>query len=817
MLTPVWFILVAIAIPCQAYLDDRVLLDQHWTGFSPTVDGYRREDFKASMQDRRHASARQIDNEPDKRSAGRDLLRAETKPLMVRDTRSTRVRSRETFLHFRSDNARNPDIAGRSIRHVLSDLERVSKRERLDEATVRMSRTERDSSRTLDTRKQERETRHRTLYSTGGKGSYRREDERRRTTADAPTWVKEDSRRTVRSTHRDLVSSANRLKSSRTSRCEDGASIVHQNVGSMEHIERQTPTDRRALSLERLSRLTETRAQGHKLNTRFRASHRHEENNHVSRVGVERQGSRRRVNDQVNRNHRARDATCQSRLIVDERNNQHGTAKKIPFRSKTLSSRNIFTERHQMTQQRRRTILPLQTSPERVRVDSRLRNERMVSALSRLPVHEIISSRTTSTVRTQNHREGRDPIRNERPNKHTQRRMSKSLPSIHDTSHHEVRRTGFEKQNGIGASNEHTSVHFLAKRTVPNVSDKQQQRHDRSFKPHDSRIDVRSMDDSERRNSYILNKRPARSERQVSVQSVSAVRRQLDVDNARFDWTNTRETSIQVYRTRCQARNDNVVPMPVSFSARIAKRSASEMVLEQRITAERRARALASSTRFRYVERVEGRRKYRHNHNDEQIRFVNSHERVAVDTRQTSGEGRLAFARMRNARHVRKNFSYGESRRSASAHRRLKTNSNEAMPDTIKSTRSSREAGDSYRDSPEDARSSHIRTERYSFERRQINKRDTDRAVSIGHRDTTITPEPLKTAPHSSRRMFQTVRQAGFGEQKELNYHEKQKSPLFWDELASSYFRTNGNLLETVLTVGVVAWMTMSPKRKLIN
>ncbi|KAH7947225.1 hypothetical protein HPB52_008491 [Rhipicephalus sanguineus] len=67
----------------KAYLDDRVLLDQHWTGFSPTVDGYRREDFKASMKDRRHASARQIDNEPDKRSAGRDLLRAETKPLMV--------------------------------------------------------------------------------------------------------------------------------------------------------------------------------------------------------------------------------------------------------------------------------------------------------------------------------------------------------------------------------------------------------------------------------------------------------------------------------------------------------------------------------------------------------------------------------------------------------------------------------------------------------------------------------------------------------------------------------------------------------------
>ncbi|KAL3212867.1 hypothetical protein MRX96_007899 [Rhipicephalus microplus] len=52
----------------------------------------------------------------------------------------------------------------------------------------------------------------------------------------------------------------------------------------------------------------------------------------------------------------------------------------------------------------------------------------------------------------------------------------------------------------------------------------------------------------------------------------------------------------------------------------------------------------------------------------------------------------------------------------------------------------------------------------------------------------------------------------------ELKYREKhQESPLFWNELASSYFRTSGNLLETVLTVGVVAWMTMSPKRKLIN
>ncbi|CAN7951310.1 unnamed protein product, partial [Ixodes pacificus] len=38
MLTTAWFILVAIAIPCQAYLDDRVRLERHWTGFSPTKD-----------------------------------------------------------------------------------------------------------------------------------------------------------------------------------------------------------------------------------------------------------------------------------------------------------------------------------------------------------------------------------------------------------------------------------------------------------------------------------------------------------------------------------------------------------------------------------------------------------------------------------------------------------------------------------------------------------------------------------------------------------------------------------------------------------
>lgn len=37
MLTTAWFILVAIAIPCQAYLDDRVRLEEHWTGFSPTT------------------------------------------------------------------------------------------------------------------------------------------------------------------------------------------------------------------------------------------------------------------------------------------------------------------------------------------------------------------------------------------------------------------------------------------------------------------------------------------------------------------------------------------------------------------------------------------------------------------------------------------------------------------------------------------------------------------------------------------------------------------------------------------------------------
>ncbi|KAL1419126.1 hypothetical protein MTO96_005238 [Rhipicephalus appendiculatus] len=305
MLTPVWFILVAIAIPCQAYLDDRVLLDQHWTGFSPTVDGARREDFKASVQDRRHAPARQIDNEPDKRSAGRDLRRAETKPLMVRDTRTTTVRHGETFLHFRSDSARKPDIAERNVRRVLSNLERVGKRERLDEATVRTGRTERDSSRTLDLRRQEREAGSRTLPL--GDGSYRREDERRRTTADAPAWVKEDSRRRVRPTDRDVISSANRQKFN--SRCDDGASVIRQNAVSVERIDRQALIDRRTSSSERVSRLTETRAQGRELDTRFRASHREEESNHASRVGAVRQDSRRRVYDQVNRNHRTRDAT----------------------------------------------------------------------------------------------------------------------------------------------------------------------------------------------------------------------------------------------------------------------------------------------------------------------------------------------------------------------------------------------------------------------------------------------------------------------------------------------------------------------------
>nr|XP_037282004.1 uncharacterized protein LOC119174960 [Rhipicephalus microplus] len=269
----------------------------------------------------------------------------------------------------------------------------------------------------------------------------------------------------------------------------------------------------------------------------------------------------------------------------------------------------------------------------------------------------------------------------------------------------------------------------------------------------------------------------------------------------------------------CQARNDNEVPMPVGFPASLPKRSVNEMVLEQSITAERRTRTPASGTHFKYAERVERCQKYHHDSSDDQIRSVESlRKRAAVETRRTSDEDWLGFARMRNARHVRENINYERSQRSASVHSCLKMSTNETISVTTRSTQNSREAGDIYQNSPEYARSSRTRTERYSFEQRQINKRDTHHAVSNSRHDATTTRNLLKTAPHSPRRMFQTVHQADFSEWEELKYREKhQESPLFWNELASSYFRTSGNLLETVLTVGVVAWMTMSPKRKLIN
>lgn len=854
MLTPVWFILVAIAIPCQAYLDDRVLLDQHWTGFSPTVGGARREEFKAPIQGRRrHASARQSDNEPDKRSAGFHLRSADIGPLMVRDMRSTTVRNAETSLRFRSDNnVRRPEVAERSVRHVLNNLERMSRRERLDDASVRGGRTERDTSRTLDLPKQEREIGDRTLHSTNGKVSHRTADERRRTAADAPTWVKEDSRRRVRSANRDLVLSGSRQTPSRTSHCDDGASVVRQRK-SVERIEHRNPIERRASSLEQLSGPTETRDQGRQLDARLEAPHTQDENNHASRIGAVRPASRRQTRGKINRNYRVRDAMYQSRLIVDQRNTLHGLAKTFSFRSKAPSSRNLATGRHQMTDRRRSATLPLQASTERDRIDNSPHNERVASALSGLPRCEIMPPRMISAVRTQNHRVDGDVTRNVRHIRRTETRTSELRFSFRDTRQREVRRTGVNKRYAVGATDERRPVRFLAERALPNMSDKRQERHgnslpllervrtskgkeimletrhDRSFRQHDSRIDVRSMCDSER-TSYVVDRSFAGSVQHKCARKVSEVRRQLGVDHERLDRTNTRETSIQVYRARCQICNDDAassrnvehgrrLSTPVDSSARLTKRSRSEVVLGQSIIGEGRTRARASVTqRFQSVDRAERRRELRHDSSDEQMRFVDSRERIVVDTRRNNGEARLAIAKMQNARQIREEFGYRASRRSADVHSRLKTNSNDAMFDTTRSIRANRPAGDSYRQSLEDARSSLIRTERYIFERRQSDKRDIEDTVPSGRRDIAITHQLLKTAPHSSRR-FQNVRPTDFGGQEELNYPEKhQKSPLFWDELASSYFRSDGgSLLETVLTVGVVALMTMSPKRKLVN
>ncbi|XP_070395289.1 uncharacterized protein [Dermacentor albipictus] len=839
MLTPVWFILVAIAIPCQAYLDDRVLLDQHWTGFSPTVGAARREESKIPIQDRRHASARQSVNEPDKRSAGFHLRSAETGPLMVRDMRSTTVRKAETSLRFRSDNVRKPEVAERSIRHVLSDLERISRRERLNDASVPGGRTDRDASRTLCLPKQEREIGDRTIHSTNGKVSHRTDDKRRRTTAEAPTWVKGDSRRRVRSAHRDLVLSDSRLTPSRRSHCDAGASVIRKS-NSVERIGHQKPIDRQAASVERLSGLTETRAQGRELDTRREARHKQDEKNHASRIVAVRPASRRQTHGKIDRNHHIHDAMYQSRLVVDQRNNLHGLAKKNSFRSKALSSRNLATGRHRMTERRRNTMLPLQASTERDRTDDGPHNEGVSSALSGLPKHEVMPPRMIPTVRTQNHRVDGDVTRNVRHTGRTETRTSELHSSFRDTRNRKVRGSRVSKRYAVGATDERRPARSLVERALPNMQEKRQgrhgnylpllervrpsngkeimleTRHDRSFRPHDSE-----------RASYILDKSFAGPVQHKGARSVSAVRRQLGVDHEKFDWTNTRETSIQVYRARCEICNDDVassrsvehgrrIPTPVDSSARITKRSGNEVVLGKSIIGEGRQNARESvAQRLRYVERVVRHRELRHDSSDKQMRFVDSRERIVADTRRTNGETQLAFAKMQNARQVREDFGYKASRRSTDEHSRLKTNRNDVMFDTTISIRANREAGDNSGQHPEDARSSRIRTDRYIFERRQSDKGDIEGTVSNVRRDMPTTL--LKKAPHSSRR-FQNVRLADFSVQEELNYPENhQESSLYWDELASSYFRSDGSLLETVLTVGVVALMTMSPKRKLVD
>ncbi|CAN7989285.1 unnamed protein product [Ixodes hexagonus] len=177
MLTTAWFILVAIAIPCQAYLDDRVRLERHWTGFSPTKNEIRQESRIVPPQHQRGKTynpddAPAIFRRPDFRHESAVDRRLENGIAERRLTEDDTISSNEINPDHRKDSewgskafTRNRGLE-QSARHASRELEDTgTRKDRVTRQEIRESRSDdtrrglRDMRRTSE-RRMERSVRH---------------------------------------------------------------------------------------------------------------------------------------------------------------------------------------------------------------------------------------------------------------------------------------------------------------------------------------------------------------------------------------------------------------------------------------------------------------------------------------------------------------------------------------------------------------------------------------------------------------------------------------------------------------------------------
>lgn len=843
MLTAVWFILVAIAIPCQAYLDDRVLLDQHWTGFSPTAGvGVRRDACEA----RSCGSARRHDHEPDKRSVGFALLRdAEDKPQMVRGVRSATRRSQESYLRFRRESAR--DVSERSsVRHVLVNLERLSRRERIEGATRRAESAVLLQSSGSDLRREERESRD---QSTRLDVTHEeRSDRYARRRTDIPRWVNEDSRRRIRPANRNLVRSDDRRTSDRVRRYE-GETRNSRGRQANDPTARQRWGDVQALSLTQFSRLTETPTKHRQTNTRFHAQSVEGETDLIraTRSDTSRSGpSRLQVNGKTNRDRHLQDAINQNHLIMGHLSDLIGLEEGLSLSTKGPNLRKAkSSERRHSDEGKSDAMAFMESTSTREATLARqpFGDDQQALTVSTFPQGEKTLLRTSHSISSSssNSRDGGDMGNQVRHTVHAERSISEYPVSLKD-GNRDARRfsagrryiisavrsqdTGAARSS-VGRSDRHAGNHDSYSpsfRRLQGPEPKETVQDRRDYRRFSSRTDELQPGDIPNRRRY------TGSSRIEEARFPDATRRRRVRNGQSFDWANKEWNSIQV-STRSQVRSDDtrrnsmalshrsrdshVWTRTVEYPVEITRHGDSRLLrggsfTRQDRTSEDRGRQLIlSAWHTTNCLRNDVDRCNLLPHMDD------SRGIMAADSRHR--EGRLSSAERQGMPNIHRDFRLEETRKSIRVRTSRTAITDDSVTGATRSTRNSRNdpARSSFRLIQEDTQISLSRLERYPTkfsEKRQ----GSSGKISNNQRDLPNMPL-LKTESSSlGDGLGKILPEEGSDKYKEkMSYYRKhQKEDLSWDKVMS---RSGSSLLQTILTVGMVAWMTTPPSKSLVD
>lgn len=803
MLTAVWFILVAIAIPCQAYLDDRVLLDQHWTGFSPTTGVGARGGDEA----RSYGSARSRDHEPDKRSVGFSLLR-EDKPQMARGVRAATRRSQDsTYLRFRREGARDSGVAERSVRRVLVSLERLSRRESIEGLTRSVGSAALFESRASDLRGEEREYNDQSTRLDARNEARSERYSRQRMADDTPIWVREDSRRRVRSANRDLVRSDDRRTSDRVRRYE---SEERDSRG-------RQATD--APSLTRLSRSAETRMQNPEDEIDLIRATRSD----TFRSGP----SRLQMNGNVNRDRRLQDdATNQGDIITRHRSNQIGLAQGPSFSTRTTELR-VKNSAHRHADERKSDATALLQTTSRREV-----------TLARQPGQD--SLRRSHSVSSSNSREGDNVGNQVRHTVHTERSIRDFPVSLKDENS-DTRRFSASRRyvqsavrsddteatrSFFGRSNRHERSHDSYSFSLRHLQDepKETAQDRRDYRRFSSMIDEVQSGNIPTRRSYYG------SSRIEEARFFDATRRTRIVRT--FDWEYKEGNPVQV-TTRSQVRSHDTRRNSMAASRRsqdscVFTRAVEYPVEIVRYSNSRLVRGDSFARQDRMLEDYGQQLILPARHSENRLRnngdrrnplshIDNSHSVTAADSRHREGR-RLSLVERHGTPNFYRNFRFEETRRSVRMQMSRTMITDDVATVTTRSMGNSKNdaARNSFRLIREDTQILLNRLERYPMKFSEKQQDSSNKALN--DRRDLRNMQFFKTELSSSFRdsLEKILPEEGSDKYKEKlsRYAKHHQEDLSWDKVMT---RSGSSLLQTILTVGIVAWMTASPPKKLVD